>query len=132
MVVYGTIGRNDGWAAAAEERTEEEAKKVVAKVLLPLENPLTAQLKVELPFVNTRRVEQRKAEKEKKKLRSSSIVVQMKELCRLWEPQFFSNITKPWESIDDLQGKKKKWIGSPKSYKPFKIRRKEEKAGRWL
>ena len=38
-----------------EERTEEEATKVVAKVLLPLENPLTAQLKVELPFVNTRR-----------------------------------------------------------------------------
>ena len=91
-----------------EERTEEEAKKVVAKVLLPLENPLTAQLKVELPFVNTRRVEQRKAEKEKKKLRSSSIVVQMKELCRLWEPQFFSNITKPWESIDDLQAKERR------------------------
>ena len=38
-----------------EEMTEEEQEKLVAKVLLSLENPLTAQLKVELPFVNTRR-----------------------------------------------------------------------------
>ena len=78
MVVYGTIGRNDGGAAAAEERTEEEAKKVVAKVLSP------------------------------ERFGICEYRVEMKELFYFWEPQFFSNITKPWESIDDLQGKKKK------------------------
>ena len=39
-----------------------------------------------------------------------TVAVQMKELCRLWEPQFFSNITKPWESIDDLPEDEVNWF----------------------